>query len=82
MMTIIFIIVCHHSLLTFLKSMMNQTAVVFKNPVKALYEYEGNHYGFLSDTGITWLIILSGRERGEGDRPRILGTQKPLFCVP
>jgi hypothetical protein len=39
--------------------MMNQTAVVFKNQVKALYE--GNYYGFLSDTGITWLITLSGR---------------------
>jgi hypothetical protein len=43
-MTIIIIIVFHHSLLTFLKSMMNQTAVVFKNQVEALYE--GNHYGF------------------------------------
>jgi hypothetical protein len=58
MMTIVIIIVCHHSLLTFLKSMMNQIAVVFKNQVKALYE--SNHYGFLSDTGITWLITLSG----------------------
>jgi hypothetical protein len=36
---------------------MNHTAVVFKNQVKALYE--GNHYGFLSDTGITWLITMS-----------------------
>jgi hypothetical protein len=41
MMTIIIIIARHHSLLTFLKSMMNHTAVVFKNQVKALYE--GNH---------------------------------------
>ena len=45
--------------------MINQTAVVFKNQVRALYE--GNHYGFLSDTGITWLITPSGRGEGRID---------------
>jgi hypothetical protein len=68
---------CHHSpLLTVLilkqciKSIMNKLQRC-KNQVKA---YEGNHYGSLSDIGLTWLMTMGGRK----DRPGILGTLKPL----